>query len=197
MVKTKKEIRKDLIVKAREMLVEKGLDYLTARKLADYSGYSIGTIYNQFNSMDNIIQVVNAQTLKELYQYLSQIQLTSDAYINLNRFLTGFIEFIANNKNLWFTLYDFHFRNISKEFSFLYMKQAARILRLLENNLHKLFVNVPSDERNISTEVLFITIFTVSSLLTKDKEFSKLEKEYVVKILFNTYLAGFSHLVKR
>lgn len=31
MAKTKEEIRVDLIVKARELLVDKGLDFLTAR----------------------------------------------------------------------------------------------------------------------------------------------------------------------
>ena len=47
MTKTKEEIRVDLILKAREILKDKGLEFLTARKLADYSGYSVGTIYNQ------------------------------------------------------------------------------------------------------------------------------------------------------
>ena len=46
MAKTTEEIRVDLIVTARELLVDKGLDFLTARKLSDYSGYSVGTIYN-------------------------------------------------------------------------------------------------------------------------------------------------------
>ena len=36
----KEKIRIDLLVKSRELLQEKGLDFLTARKLADYSGYS-------------------------------------------------------------------------------------------------------------------------------------------------------------
>ena len=51
----KEKIRVDLLVKAREVLQDKGLEYLTARKLADYSGYSVGTIYNQFKSMDAVI----------------------------------------------------------------------------------------------------------------------------------------------
>ena len=55
MTKTKEEIRVDLILKAREILKDKGLEFLTARKLAEYSGYSVGTIYNQYKSMDNLM----------------------------------------------------------------------------------------------------------------------------------------------
>ena len=71
MTKTKEEIRADLILKARELLVDKGFEFLTARKLADYSGYSVGTIYNQFKSMDNLFLEENAQTLDELYKVLT------------------------------------------------------------------------------------------------------------------------------
>ena len=91
MAKTKEEIRVDLIVKARELLVDKGLDFLTARKLSDYSGYSVGTIYNQFKSMDNLIVWENCQTLDELYGALTTADMGSDAYKNLN----------SSWKNLW------------------------------------------------------------------------------------------------
>ena len=63
MAKSKEEIRIDLIVKARELLCDKGLEFFTARKLADYSGYSVGTIYNQFKSMDTLTMWENCQTL--------------------------------------------------------------------------------------------------------------------------------------
>ena len=62
------------------------------------------------------------------------------------------------------------------------------------NRLKKLFIKVPQKEREVSTQVLFVTVFALSSLLTSEKEFVALEKKYVVRILFNTYLAGMSYL---
>ncbi len=196
MAKTKDEIRVDLIVKAREMLKDKGLEFLTARKLSDYSGYSVGTIYNQFKSMDNLVIWENCQTLDELYETLRTAEMGSDAYKNLNQLLEKFVDFVLEHKNLWFTLYNTHFQNTVERYEQFYLRRIIKIVQLLESNLYKLFVNVPDKERKVSAEVLFITVFALSSLLTTEKEFARLEKRYVVRILFSTYLAGLSYLAE-
>lgn len=194
MTKTKEEIRADLILKARELLVDKGIEFLTARKLADYSGYSVGTIYNQFKSMDNLFLEENAQTLDELYKVLTSAEMGSDVYFNLNKLLDKFVQFVLENKNLWFALYNTHFQNAANGYDVFYLRRIVKIVRLLERNLKKLFLKVPHREREVSSQVLFITVFALSSLLTSEKEFVSLEKKYVVRILFNTYLAGMSYL---
>ncbi len=195
--KSKEEIRIDLIIKSREIIKEKGVDNLTARKLAEYSGYVVGTIYNRFKSMDELVMWENCLTLDELYESLRTVEMSSDAYANLNRLLDRFVEFVLDNKNLWFTLYNFHFKNIMDNFAVFYLRRILKIIKLLENNLYKLFTKVPGNERRVSTEVLFISLFALSSLLTTEREFARLEKKYVVKILFNTYLAGVSCLEKK
>ena len=197
MAKTKEEIRVDLIVKAREILKDKGFDFLTARKLSEYSGYSVGTIYNQFKSMDNLVMRENCLTLDELNECLKKTELTSDAYKNLNRFIEKFVDFVLENKNLWFTLYNFHFKDIMDDYAVFYLRRIVKIIQVLENNLCKLFIKVPANERKVSTEVLFISLFALSSLLTTEKEFIRLNKKYVVKVMFNTYLAGLSMLSKK
>lgn len=194
MTKTKEEIRADLILKARELLIDKGFEFLTARKLADYSGYSVGTIYNQFKSMDNLFVEENAQTLDELYKVLTSAEMGSDVYLNLNKLLDKFVQFVLENKNLWFALYNIHFQNAIDGYDVFYLRRIVKILLLLERNLKKLFIKVPQKEREVSTQVLFVTVFALSSLLTSEKEFVALEKKYVVRILFNTYLAGMSYL---
>lgn len=197
MAKTKEEIRVDLIVKARELLKDKGLDNLTARKLAEYSGYSVGTIYNQFKSMDTLVMWENCQTLDELYECLKTADFCSDAYVNLTLLLDKYVDFVLNNKKLWFALYNFHFTKVSSDFDIFYLRRIIKIVQLLERNLHKLFIKVSGCERKVSAEVLFIAVFALSSLLTTEKEFVRLEKKYVVRVLFSTYLAGMTHLAKK
>ena len=192
--KSKEEIRLDLIVKSREIIKDKGIDNLTARKLAEYSGYVVGTIYNRFKSMDELVMWENCLTLDELYGELKKAEMTSDAYINLNRLLDKFVCYVLSNKYLWFTLYNFHFKSVVDEFEIFYLRRIIKIIQLLENNLSKLFVRVSGSERKVVTEVLFISLFALSSMLTTEKEFKRLEKKYVVKVMFNTYLAGISCL---
>lgn len=195
--KTKEDIRADLIAKAREILVDKGLDFLTARKLSDYSGYSVGTIYNQFKSLDLLFIQENILTLDELWQALKSAELGSDAYKNLNSLLNKFVDYVLEHKNVWFALYHFHFIKGLGKNDLVYLKKIIKIVKLLENNLRKLFVRVPAKERLVSGEVLFATLFALSSFLTTEKEFAHLEKKYVVRVLFNTYLAGMSCLAKK
>jgi AcrR family transcriptional regulator len=195
--KTKEEIRVDLIVKSREIIKDKAVDNLTARKLAEYSGYVVGTIYNRFKSMDELIMWENCLTLDELYENLKKVEMTSCSYTNLNRLLDCFVEYVLNNKNLWFTLYNFHFKSVVSEFEIFYLRRILKIIQLLENNLCKLFSRVKSSERKVITEALFVSLFALSSLLTTEQEFKRLDKKYVMKIMFNTYLTGASMLAKK
>ena len=70
MTNTKDNIRKILVARGRQLVQDKGADYLTARKLAEASGYSVGTIYNQFGTMDNFVLEQNKQTLDELIRFM-------------------------------------------------------------------------------------------------------------------------------
>ena len=159
MTKTKEEIRADLIVKARELLTTKGLEFLTARKLADYSGYSVGTIYNQFKSMDSLIVWENCRTLEELYEVLLTAEMGSDAYENLNRLLEKFVGFVLANKILWFTLYNTHFQNTVESYEPYYLRRIIKIVRLLERNLHKLFIKVPGKSAGFQPKCCLLPFF--------------------------------------
>lgn len=45
----KEQVRTNLLNIGRKLVIEKGADYLTARKLSQASNVSVGTIYNQFS----------------------------------------------------------------------------------------------------------------------------------------------------
>ena len=169
--KSKEEIKIDLINKSREIIKDKGVECLTARKLAEYSGYVVGTIYNRFKSMDELVMWENCLTLDELYESLKVTDMTSDAYVNLNRILDRFVDYVLNNKNLWFTLYNFHFKSVMDSYPLFYLRRIVKIIQLLEKNLSKLFIGIHSVERKVLAEVLFINLFALSSLLTTEEEF--------------------------
>lgn len=59
----KDSIYNKLISTGRQLVQENRVEFLTARKLSDASGCSIGAIYNQFSNMDNFILVQNMLTL--------------------------------------------------------------------------------------------------------------------------------------
>ena len=49
----KAEVRKLLLETGRKLVADWGAEFLTARKLSEASGCSVGTIYNQFGKYYN------------------------------------------------------------------------------------------------------------------------------------------------
>ena len=62
MTKTKEEIRVDLILKAREILKDKGLEFLTARKLAEYNA-SIEPTIKEAADASNVVSALRTNRL--------------------------------------------------------------------------------------------------------------------------------------
>lgn len=86
------DLRQLILATANRLIDEEGPAALTARKLAGAIGYTVGTLYNVFHNLDDIIHHVNQQTLQALHDALqsaihketrpSHVMMTvSEAYI--------------------------------------------------------------------------------------------------------------------
>lgn len=198
MANTKDNIRNILLSTGRELVKDKGADFLTARKLSEASNYSVGTIYNQFSNMDNFVLAQNMQTLDELYIYLSKLMKDGSEYKNLNCYLDGFVNFVLANPNLWFLLYRFHLQAEVKKLPKDYLRKLIKITKIWEPSFDEVFKDIEIKERRLSMQVLWLSLFSMSSFLTTRAldNFSRLNKKIVSKLLLNTYLAGLSILKK-
>lgn len=194
----KDNVRRMLIAKGRQLVKEKGADYLTARKLAEASGASVGTIYNQFGTMDSFILEQNKQTLNELVRYMLRVPKDDDAYLMLNRYLDAFVSYVLANRNLWFLLFSFHMHAVYGRLPKGYLRQLVAVTKIWEPAFEKVYENLEVKERQLARQVLWLTLFSLSSFLTTDAldNFSKVNKKSLSKLLLNTYLAGLTVLRK-
>lgn len=186
---TKAEIRAWLLQAGRKLAAEKGAAFLTARKLSEASGCSVGTIYNQFGNMDNFVLEQNAVTLDELGRVLAEVLPGSDFYRRLNRCVDAYMDWIVNHKNLWFLLYDFHLRNDNKNLPRGYKRAYLNICRSWEADFDRAFGQLSAKERKVSRDVLLTAVFATSSFLLMQST-GKVSKKNVCRLLLNTYLAG-------
>lgn len=195
---SKDNIQENLVNKGRELIKEKGADFLTARKLSEASGYSVGTIYNQFGNMDNFILIQNYLTLDSLYNRLAKLNSSGTAYQRLNLYAREFIDFVLENKNLWFLVHNFHLLNNNRRFSKIYLRRIVQITQLVEESFKSLFPNIEVPERILSLQVMWLSLFSLSAYLTTDAldSFSKINKRTLCELLLNTYLAGMKVLEK-
>ena len=195
---TKDNIREYLLAKGRELVVSQGAAFLTARKLAEASGCSVGTIYNQFANMDNFIMAENLQTLDELAGSLRKLSPDSSAYKTLNRYLDGFVRFVLSNRNLWFMLYHFHLQASVKRLPRAYLRRLVRVIEIWRPAFEEVFKDIRPRERRLSMQVLWLSLFSVSSFLTTRvlDDMNSVSKKTICKLLRNTYLAGLTALKK-
>ncbi len=191
----KDNIQNMLLQIGRKMVREKGTEALTVRKLSEASGCSVGAIYNQFANMENFIVIQNYMTLDELTSRLEKVKETDNTFGDLNKLLQVFVDYVENNKNLWFLLYSSHL-NSERTFSYFYMKKVVRIISLVNNFLYRAMPDMERPERLVSAHVLWLTLFALSSFLTKDilDSFAKVNKKTICQLVLNTYLAGLTVL---
>lgn len=196
MTNTKDNIRRILVTKGRRLVRDKGADYLTARKLAEASGYSVGTIYNQFGTMDNFVLEQNKQTLDELIEFMIQTPKGESSYQMLNRYLDAFVSFVMANSNLWFLLYNFHLHSEYGKLPKLYLRKLVSVTKIWEPAFNRVYAGLAVKERQLARQVLWLTLFSMSSFLTTNAldNFSKINKKSLCKLLLNTYMAGLTVL---
>ena len=191
----KDNIQNRLIQIGRLIVKEKGAESLTARKLAEASGYSVGAIYNQFSNMDNYVLVQNYITLDELSRKLSVAKKSENPFVDINNFLQIFVSFVLENNNLWYMLYNFHLNN-TRTFSFFYLRKVVSLIRIVNSHIEKIIPAAQAPERLVSSQVLWITLFSLSAFLTNEslEGFSKVNKSSICKILLDTYISGLTVL---
>ena len=191
----KDNIQNLLIHIGRNIIKERGAAALTARKLSEASNCSVGAIYNQFSNMDNYILVQNYITLDELSEKLRTVGKGIDPFVDINSFLQAFVSFVLENKNLWFMLYNYHLTS-NRHFSFYYLRKVASLVKIVNEHIEKILQNMDAPERLLSSQVLWLTLLSVSSFLTNDSlnGLSKVNKTTLCKILLDTYLAGLTVL---
>ena len=185
----KAEVRKLLVDAGRKLVTDWGGEYLTARKLSEASGCSVGTIYNQFGNMDNFLMEQNIITINELHQKLEQLPDSGDFYRCLNRYVDAYVDWISTHSNVWLLLYNFHLRNDNVKLPKEYKRVFLKICKKPEQSFDVVFHRLGVKERRVARMVLLTAIFSTSSFLLMQTT-GKVSKKNMCKLLVNTYLAG-------
>lgn len=105
---TKEELQTIILETAKDIVMKDGYRTLTARKLASQIGYTPGTLYNMYGSMDGIILAINAQTLDHMAQTLKDSLKNSQKDIteNLKIMAHAYLNFARDHQALWLMVFD-------------------------------------------------------------------------------------------
>jgi len=186
---TKKELTDLAVQKGIELIEKEGISGLSARQVAANMGYTVGTLYHVFGSLDHFILHIHARTLDQWHAQLS-LGLKRHETDRLHFLAGAYIDFARKNYNRWSALFEYR---ASKDTVIpgWYTEKLERLFVLLENAL---LPHVGKSRRKAkrSARILWASIHGICILSLSGKlDMTGSEKaEVLVNSLLETYLRG-------
>lgn len=159
----------EMAIDATRMIVSsEGVRALSTRKVAKEIGYSVGTIYNLFENLDDLIVHLNGTTLDALHGVLSNVPISGRPENNLRQLASTYIKFTRENLNLWNSLFDHRLppgENLPK----WYTEKIERLLLLIEQAIAPVFSEDEILACKRSAWVLWSSLHGICSLSNSEK----------------------------
>lgn len=102
---TREELRELLLTLGHQHMAEVGLGKFSGREVAKRAGYSVGTIYNVFGTLDALIAAINTRTFGIWAEHLRD-RLGKDDGDRIRSLVEGYFTFAFENRNLWNAIFD-------------------------------------------------------------------------------------------
>ena len=174
---------------ARDIAEEEGLRGLTTRRIAQEIGYTVGTLYNVFENLDDLILHLNGTTLDDLYEVCSKVRLDEESEAAVLALAESYVRFIREHPKRWSILFEHHLPD-GRELPEWHHEKVSRLLGLLEQALAPLFAPGQEAERHHSARVLWASLYGIGALESVSKLGQNVSVESLSESLFSNFLAG-------
>lgn len=99
------ELRELIVAEGHRQMAEHGFARFSARQVAREIGYSVGTIYNLFPSLDHLLVAINTRTFALWSEFVRQrLEGAKDDRIAV--LVQAYFDFAREHTNLWMAIYD-------------------------------------------------------------------------------------------
>lgn len=148
---------------AERIIVEQGVESLTVRRVAEQIGCSVGTLYNNFANVDDLILSLDARTLDILHDELAATPRTGVPEADLRALLAAYLRFVGRYADRWSLLFKVRAPDIGDPPDW-YLQRIVRLFDLLEEILGPLFAPGEETERGRAVRLLWLALHGVWSL---------------------------------
>lgn len=156
------------LAKARDIVEAGGLQQLTVRRLAGRMGYSVGTVYNLFESIDEIVLRLHAHTLDALYDTLAAAPAEATPEENMREMIDAYFRFTRENPHRWSLIFEQR-QTGNGAVPDWYLEKIGRLFMLLEDHLAPLFGPGEGEARRRAARALWCGLHGIWSLAAGGK----------------------------
>lgn len=104
---TRKELAHLLVVEGHKHMAEVGFARFSAREVAKRIGYSVGTLYNVFGTLDQLLIAINTRTFQLWADYVRE-RLRATSGDRIHCLVEAYFDFARANTHCWNAIYDHH-----------------------------------------------------------------------------------------
>ena len=104
---TREELQELLVSLGHVLLAQTGLARFSGREVAKQAGYSVGTIYNVFGSLDHLIVAINSRSF-EIWAQQLRTRLDTGGADRIGSLVAAYFDFAQENPHLWSAIYEHH-----------------------------------------------------------------------------------------
>jgi AcrR family transcriptional regulator len=153
---SREELRQMIIDEGHRQIAQVGFANFSARQLAKRIGYTVGTIYNVFGSLDNLMLAINGRTLDKWRHYLL-LKLPDQREDRLKLAVEAYFEFAIVNRNCWLTLLDFRLPE-DQDVPETYAAKVEAIMEVVCNEVRRELPSAHADKAEAITRSLLATV---------------------------------------
>lgn len=157
------ELYEIALTAAWDIAEREGLRGVTGREVARKMGYTVGTLYNLFDNLDDLIGQLIARILGELYDELEGVQFDGEPETVLRALAEAHTRFTYRHPKLWGVLFEHGF-NEDRPPPDEHAQIIARLYGLLECALAPFFSAGKEAERLHCARVLWSSFHGIYSL---------------------------------
>lgn len=188
---TFEELSHMIINAAYELMEKEGHSKVSTRKIASHIGYTVGTLYNVYQNLDDIFIHINSRTLDKLTQQLEEAMKNSGKNLALKAVANKYIEFSKENFNLWNVLFEYRFPE-SQIIPKWYANKIDKINDVASQAIIKNFPHFPREKMKETVMVLWAGVHGICVLSIKGKldRVGAESAQILVENFLNNYLKG-------
>ena len=167
-------LREQLIDAAERTIAGKGLTALKARDLAQEAGCAVGTIYNVFDHLDELVVCVGSRTLAMLDAALQAVRSPvchgseEEAVDDMVSLALAYLEFTATHTVRWRALFE-HRMSENRPLPEWFVEQQHRLFAQVERPLAALLPELDPEARRVLARTVFSAVHGIVALGLEEK----------------------------
>ncbi len=191
-MESRDELRTAMIDAAERIITAQGVEALTARRLAADLSIAVGTTYNVFRQMDDLIGEVNARTIAKITEVITSVDKAGrESEELLMAYADAYIGFVTSNSNTWAALFvgeidpesESHKRNLA---------QTLHLFSYIEEALSTVSTTAEKSEIQASARALWAAVHGMLSLVAHGRHtiLGLGDIRETIQVLITNHVAG-------